>query len=179
MSVARSGLLAFAPLCVAACNMDSSPALQDPTTGTADTGTELVPVRQAIQQAEIAGSDLGTMNGAEVRKVVQPGPHCSFSYVEGGRPVFVTVPAAGGAARGYAKLHGHLVELTAAPPVDLSRGGTFRADAMAVALAPVEGGSAAPGQLREADLVFLLRQGLRVGYGGFYRCASDGLPGVH
>ena len=36
---------------LSACNMDSSPALEEPTTGMADTGTELVPVEQAIQSA--------------------------------------------------------------------------------------------------------------------------------
>ena len=161
---------------LSACNMDSSPALEEPTTGMADTGTELVPVEQAIQSAEIAGTDLGSMNDAEVRKVIDPGPHCSFSYVEDGQPVLVITAAGAGPARAYTKLHGRLVELPAASAAPLPGGGVFRAGGMQVALAPHEGNRAEPGRLVEADLLFQLQQGLRVGYTGFYRCERTGLP---
>lgn len=179
-----SGRAAAVPLLIAllvGCNVDSSPALQDPTTGTEDTGSELVPAQQAIQQAEIAGSDLGTMNGAEVSKVVDPGPHCSFSYVSEGKPVLVAALRPRAGAAGYVKLHGKLVELTAPVPDlrALASGAMFRTDGMAVAVQPLESADAVIGRQGEADLVFQTEQGLRVGYGGFYRCASDGLPQAH
>lgn len=158
------------------CNMDSSPATENPTTSLSGTGTTLVPARQAIQQADLAGTDLGTLNDADVAKVMQPGPHCSFSYVSGGRPVLVAVPGGASGSRGYIKLHGMLVELTAHEPDirALSDGGAFRADQIAVAVAPVEG--RANSSAKEADLLFALQQGLRVGYGGFYSCNQSGLP---
>lgn len=158
--------------------MDSSPALQDPNTRTEDIGTEIVPARQAIQQAEIAGSDLGTMNGAEVGKAVDPGPHCSFSYVKGGNPVLVVALRAGVGAAGYVKLHGSLVQLTAPVPDlrALASGAVFRTDGMAVAVQPLKSAGSVIGREGEADLVFQTEQDLRVGYGGFYRCESDGLP---
>lgn len=161
---------------ISSCNMDSSPAVENPTTGLRDTGTKLVPAQRAIQQAELAGTDLGSMNDAEVAKVVQPGPHCSFSFVAGGKPVLIAIPGGASGSRSYVKLHGNLVELTGtdADLSNLSNGAAFRADGMRVAVAPL--GRPAGTSAREADLVFELQQGLRVGYGGFYTCSERGVP---
>lgn len=159
-----------------ACNMDSSPATENPTTGLSSSGTKIVPASQAIRQADLTGTDLGTMTDADVAKVMRPGPHCSFSYVSGGKPVLIAVPDGASGSRGYIKLHGMLVELATGEP-DIrafSDGADFRAEQIAIAVAPVSG--RANSSAREADLVFALQQGLRVGYGGFYSCAEGRLP---
>jgi hypothetical protein len=165
-----------APVTLSACNMDSSPATENPTTGLSSSGTKIVPASQAVRQADLTGTDLGTMTDADVAKVMRPGPHCSFSYVSGGKPVLIAVPGGASGSRGYIKLHGMLVELeTGAPDVQaLSAGTVFRAEQIAAAVAPVE--DRANASERKADLVFALQQGLRVGYGGFYNCAKGGLP---
>lgn len=99
-----------------ACNMDSSPATENPTTGLSSSGTKIVPASQAIRQADLTGTDLGTMTDADVAKVMRPGPHCSFSYVSGGKPVLIAVPDGASGSRGYIKLHGMLVELATGEP---------------------------------------------------------------
>lgn len=174
--------IVFSAALLAACNMDSSPALENATTGLKDTGSEVVPAQQALLQADLAGVDLETMNEAEFSKVINPGPHCSFAYTGTGNPVLVAAPARD-VVRGVIKLNGRLVEVTsptAALFAELADGARFQSDGIAVAVQPRgEGDRLDTGVLRrEADALFKLKQGLEVGYGGFYTCAEQGLPNV-
>lgn len=182
MSAAARASVSLASLLLLSCNMDSSPALENATTGLKDSGAEVVPAQQAVTEADLAGIDLETMNEAEFTRVVDPGPHCSFAYTTTGNPVLVAAAGGGGGALGVIKIHGSLAEVTgnSADHSALRRGGVFQADGIAIAVKPFgEGDRLDNGaHRREADLLFRLKQGLRVGYGGFYTCAERGLPNV-
>lgn len=127
----------------------------------------VVPAPEAIQQANIAEVDPGELDEAEIDEVLGPGPRCSFRYSRTGPPV---VAAGTDTGRGVVKLHGRLVEVTAAGPDAgaSARGGvTLSADGIEIVVEPRGGTDEA---LREAAARMHLAAGLTVGYVGYYAC---------
>lgn len=183
MTRGQAAVMLSMTILLAACNMASSPAVENATTGMKDSGAQVVPAQQAVLQADLPGTDLDPMNEAEFAKVVEPGPYCSFAYTTSGNPVLVATPTPHGSVRGVIKLHGDLVEVTARNAMDLAglaRGTMLQADGIGIAVQPREKADRLDNGVtrREADLLFRLKQGLEVGYGGFYTCAEQGLPSV-
>lgn len=172
---------AAAAMAASACDSGSSPAGMAGGGEVSDQGTPVVPAQQAVTSAYLPSTDLETMNAAEFSKIVPPGPHCSFSYTSSGNPVLIASPSAGGASVGAIKLHGRLVEVrTSADSLQALAGGTvFQADGIAVGVQPDDAPDVTGSSPVNANLLLRLRQGLRAGYGGHYRCAPDGYPATH
>lgn len=141
--------------------------------------SRVVPAREAITTANIAMTDLGELDEAEIERVLGRGPRCDFSYSRDAGPVLAaSLPTdASGAGKGVVKLHGLLVETTArhtaAKPSSAS-GVTVSAEGMQVVVEPqADGTRSADGRsVREANARLHLDAGMSVGYGGFYRCGS-------
>ena len=162
---------------LAACGGNSVPDEQQQPDAL-KSGPEVVTANEAVEKAEVAKADPGTMSLAEIEKVLDPGPGCSFSYTEGTEPILVARVADGDGAsvRGVIKLHGKLVELRATSSHDSPKsgitlhGGGITTVVTPVAGAGVEGDDGA--QRTQADMRFMLDQGLSVGYRGFYTCSG-------
>ncbi|MBB4658133.1 hypothetical protein [Parvularcula dongshanensis] len=139
---------------------------------------EVVPARDAVMTADIPTIDPGTMNEAEIEKVLPEGPRCSFVYTAASPPVLAgALPAGGGPARGVVKIHGRLVALEGAvQDFDALRGGTRFASgdvSLEVSPDPQKEGRVRDGvRRRPADMVFRLEEGLTVGYRGWWRCPA-------
>ena len=139
----------------------------------------LVPAREAITTANIAMTDLGELDEAEIERVLGRGPRCGFSYSRDAGPVLAaSLPTdARGIGKGVVKLHGLLVEATArhtaATPSSAS-GVTLSAQGLQVVVDPQANGARTTdgSSVREANAHLQLDAGLSVGYGGFYRCGS-------
>lgn len=106
------------------------------------------------------------------------GPTLFISWV---RPFSSPFPAGQRvAADALTKLSGTLVPLKAASPdgfQGLTSGPSLQADGIHMVVAPVSGEEpeTVDGSRRwEADLLFELEQGLKVGYRGFYFCDTGG-----
>ena len=151
-----------------------------------DAPPEILPAREAVRRAELAGVDLAELDQAEVEKVLGTGAHCGFAYSRNAGPVAAVQvpPDAAGASRAVVKVHGRLVELQArfAPAsatsgADAANGAAaaliLRGDGMDVAVAALDG-AATPALVDvdtiEAEAVLRVEPGLEVGYAGFYRC---------
>lgn len=140
---------------------------------------EVVPGPVAVGTPDITTIDPAAMDQAEIRKVVPPGPRCSFAYTAASPPVLVGGVAARKASiAGVVKLHGRLVELTAqhAKTVDeLGAGAIFTTQGITLTVKPDREEDAEVGESQHrwpADLLFELDQGLHVGYRGWYTCTK-------
>ena len=172
---ARVGWPTVPALCVglfvAACGQsdapDDAPALP----------TEVAGVKTAagaLEGANVPTLDPGTLNDAEIRKVVGERPRCTFRYTSSGRPVLVAGRNPDGTfGAGLMKLNGHLVSLEPAPTVETSGSGGFVLGAPPLRLS-VKRLDDAPAEQQQApaDMVFEVGQRLKVGYGGFIACGS-------
>lgn len=132
---------------------------------------EVVSAREAVATPDIPTIDPQTLDTAEIEKVLGAGPRCLFAYTAESAPVVALELTGDKAGQGVLKIHGRLVKLAArrteAGGFDLS------AEGMSVSIQPAKGaGDAMPTELTEADMLFELEQGLRVGYRGWYRCTT-------
>lgn len=173
----RGLLLASTLLALAACERNVAPARTPPAEHVAGAqGATVTPAQQAVLRAELARTDPATMTDAEVDRVLTSDALCRFSYSRGKAPIVVIGGSEGATGRrGVVKLHGALVALRTVTAVDAPppRDGIHLvADGVDIAITP-RGQRTDGDGVREADMIFRLRQGLEVGYRGFYEC-DDG-----
>jgi hypothetical protein len=133
---------------------------------------------QALEGAHVPTIDPGTLNGAEIRKVIGDQPHCTFRYTSTGNPVVVAGMDQGGSpTTGVVKVNGSLVALKPDPAATPGKAGGFvlMADPLRLSVQPYSQAAASSkadeGQV-EADMVFEVGQQLKVGYGGYLECRA-------
>lgn len=160
-----------------ACERNVAPSRTPPAQHVeGGTGAPVLPAPEAVRTPAIARLDPETLTDADIAKVLPPGPGCRFAYTQFSPPVVVV--RAGQPAKGVVKLHGALVEVRprtgAADLGALATGPTLVADGLTLRIDPKEGEPVDPGmEVRHANLIFELKQGLRVGYSGFYGCVGQ------
>jgi hypothetical protein len=121
-------------------------------------------VEDALSNTLVSQLDLAPMPAAEADRVLGASAPCTFNRSPETDPIFWA--SEGGPAA--MKLNGVLVALEAAGETPAG-GAAFAAPGATVTVRPL-GDDAIWRQ--NAELVFQLDQGLRVGYGGFYSCAA-------
>lgn len=135
---------------------------------------EVVSANEALRSPDLTAVDPGTLNQAEVEKVLPSGPRCSYSYTEDSPPILVAVPLMETPqAKGLVKLHSRLVEVRAQSVTgveSLAQGATFRTEGLSITIEP-EGDAFA--ERTSANMKFQLDQGLLVGYRGWYDCSTS------
>lgn len=136
---------------------------------------EIVSASTAIQSPDIPKIDPGTLDEAEIEKVIPPGPRCEFSYTADSPPVVAAGIGADAAIQGVIKIHGRLVRMKAGDMKNfesLVSGGTFIADEVEFAVKPeMKAGEARGGDRRwPAEALFTIRDEHSVGYYGWYAC---------
>lgn len=130
------------------------------------------PAAQALAGAHIPTLDPGTLNTAEIAKVLGTRPLCSFRYTSTGRPVMAAgLGPDGKPEAGVIKLNGSLVPLQPAPAATgLAPGGLVLQDGpVRLQVEPVQSREIGLEPV-EADMVFEIGEMLRVGYGGYMEC---------
>lgn len=133
---------------------------------------EVVSAREAVGTPDIPTIDPQTLDAAEIDKVLGAGPRCIFAYTAESSPVVALELTGDKAGQGVMKVHGLLVKLAAQRAE--AGGFALSTDGMSVSIKPAEiAGDPMPAKLTEADMVFELEQGLRVGYRGWYRCTTS------
>lgn len=133
----------------------------------------VVSAAEALQGAYIPTLDPHTMNDAEISKALGRGPFCAFRYTSAGEPVLAIKPGnAQSQATGVVKLNGQLVTLQSQPNADSMMLTADNVHLRMTLADPRQGGEAQPERMRAADLVFQIDQRLRVGYRGYYTCAT-------
>lgn len=177
MRPALIAALAAMALNVAACG-DPAPGEGVDKPHEQKTMPAVVSASEAINSPHIPSIDLQSMDEAEYEKVLPGALACSFSYSLSAPPV-LAISMAEGPAAGVVKIHGRLVETHAQHAVTLQtlpEGATFVADGLRLEVIPDRDESIRhrDGTMqREANLVFELEQGLKVGYRGWYACAQE------
>jgi hypothetical protein len=121
-------------------------------------------VEDALSNTLVSELDLAPMPAAEADRVLGASASCAFNRSPETDPIFWA--SEGGPAA--MKLNGVLVALEAAGETPAG-GAAFSAPGATVTVRPL--GDEATWR-QNAELVFQLDQGLRVGYGGFYSCAA-------
>lgn len=133
---------------------------------------------QALEGAHIPTLDPSTMNGAEIRKVVESSQHCTFRYTSTGKPVVIAgVDQNGSTVNGVVKLNGSIIALQPDSGAPGSGSGGFALAADPVHLRvqsdPQAAASAKSGQGQvAAEMVFEIGQQLKVGYSGYLDCRA-------
>lgn len=140
---------------------------------------QIVSASEALNSANIPEVDLGTMDEAEIAKVIPPGPYCSFAYLKASPPVLAAAISGNGTAVGVIKIHGRLVKVTAQEVrvEELADGAVFVTKGVRLEVTPDlnQDSTLDDGKRRwPADLIFELEQGLHVGYHGWYSCGDAG-----
>lgn len=132
---------------------------------------EVVGAREAVNMPDIPTIDPQTLDAAEIDKVLGAGPRCIFAYTAESPPVVALQVTGDNAGQGVVKIHGRLVKLAA---LRAETGGfALKGDGMSIHIDPAAtADDPRPTELREADMLFELEQGLRVGYRGWYRCTA-------
>jgi hypothetical protein len=123
-------------------------------------------VQDAVSNALISTLDLAPMPQAEAERVLDGAAECTFNRSRESDPV-LWVAADGSAAA--AKLNGVLIGLEAESSAQ-DGGAVFSAPGTTITVRPL--GEEEADWRQEAELVFELEQGLRVGYRGFYDCPA-------
>lgn len=171
-SLAWKLLTPLAALLLTACG-DPAPGEGVKKPLMSDPPPEVVDARKAVHTPDIPTIDPQTLDAAEVDKVLGEGPRCIFAYTAESPPVVALQVTGDNAGQGVVKIHGRLVKLAAQRAE--AGGFALSGDGMSVAIEPAAAADdARPTELREADMLFELEQGLRVGYRGWYRCADAG-----
>lgn len=140
----------------------------------------IMPAEEALAGAHVPTLDPATMNEAQIRKALEPGPRCDFRYTSSGKPVLAISMAPGGAASGgVVKVNGHLITLEPAPEAAASEGSKhilMRADPIRITVTPDEAGEAVEREnvrRREATTIFEVGQSLSVRYLGYLDCTPE------
>lgn len=169
-SLAWKMLTPLAALLLTACG-DPAPGEGVKQPLMSDPSPKIVGAREAVGTPDIPTIDPQTLDAAEIEKVLGAGPRCIFAYTAESPPVVALELTNDKSGQGLVKVHGRLVKL-AAQRAEVG-GFALSADGMSVRIqAAAEAGDAMPTELAEADMVFELEQGLRVGYRGWYRCTT-------
>lgn len=139
-----------------------------PAPGTAPVKT----AAQALEGAQIPQLDPANLTDAEIGRVIGSRPRCTFRYTSSGRPVFVAgLMPDGSPALGVVKLNGNLVALQPDSAAAGAAHGGFALTAQSVRLSVQPKASTPSGEGRaEADMVFEVNPGLKVGYAGYLDC---------
>lgn len=171
-SLAWKLLTPLAALLLTACG-DPAPGEGVKKPLMSDPPPEVVGAREAVNTPDIPTIDPQTLDAAEIDKVLGAGPRCIFAYTAESPPVVALQVTGDNAGEGVVKIHGRLVKLAAQRAE--AGGFALSGDGMSVNIEPpAAADDARPTELREADMLFELEQGLRVGYRGWYRCADAG-----
>jgi len=123
-------------------------------------------VADALSNTLISRLDLAPMAATEADRVLEASAPCTFKRSPEADPILWTAREGGAAAM---KLNGVLVTLDAASARQ-DGAATFSAPGTTIAVRPL--GDDADGR-QNAELIFELDSGLRVGYRGFYGCTGD------
>ncbi|WP_118132971.1 DUF305 domain-containing protein [Oceanicella sp. SM1341] len=121
-------------------------------------------VQDALSNTLISRLDLAPIPAAEADRVLETAAPCTFNRSPETDPIL----RAGESGAGAVKLNGVLVALDAAGEPQ-GGGAAFSAPGTTVTVRPL--GDDATWR-RNAELVFELDEGLRVGYSGFYSCGA-------
>ena len=129
----------------------------------------VVTLDEALATADLPSLDPQFLSQAEMAEGLPAGARCTFTYIEGSRPVLAL--AADGSA--LLKISGDLVRLQAEPSA-LASGPTASAPgiSMTVGGADDEPLEPADGARTNATLTMTLDRGLAVGYVGTYGCVG-------
>ncbi|MBF9035404.1 DUF305 domain-containing protein [Rhodobacterales bacterium HKCCE2091] len=120
-------------------------------------------VEDALSNTLLAELDPAPIPADRAGALADDPVRCTFRYTEAGEPVLWT--GEGGA--GLMALNGVLVALEG--PAEATAGGEWTADGLSMAVTPL-GDEAGP--RGNADLVFALQDGPRVGYRGVWSCVT-------
>ncbi|KFB09271.1 DUF305 domain-containing protein [Nitratireductor basaltis] len=122
-------------------------------------------VEDALNRVQIASLDLAPMPEDEANEVLQAGERCTFRRSQESEPILWTTGDGAGAA---AKLNGVLLSLEGNEGrADAAE--EFASDGITITVGPFDEDD---DPRKEAELVFELSEGLRVGYTGYYACSS-------
>ena len=139
-----------------------------------DTTAEIVSADEAIHSSNITMLDPAEMNRAEIEKALGRAAGCDFSYTRAGTPILSVREPALGASETLAvvKLNGELVLLHPERPFVPNEELAVAADGMRMIVTPLVDAEARrnPFLTANAQMIFELDEGLRVGYRGFYSC---------
>lgn len=137
----------------------------------------IMPPEEVLEGANIPTLDPHTMVEAEVGRAIGDGARCEFRYTGAGGPVLaVSTPGDGAAESGVLKLNGGLVLLEPADGPGEREGVLLAAGPIRATVSPDR--SDEPEELngarrQEGDMIFEIRDQLRVGYRGFLDCMSE------
>lgn len=171
--------LVFALAGLAGCSQSEAP---DDAPSQAPEIASVKTAEQAVEGAHLPTLDAGTLNDAEIGKVIPSRPRrCTFRYTNSGRPVFVaSLSPDGNLEQGLVKLNGSLVPLEPGGAAIASTAGGFLLMSgpvrVSVQLNKEASLATAAGQRVEADMVLEVDKKLRVGYGGYLNCAATSAP---
>ncbi|WP_334061014.1 DUF305 domain-containing protein [Limimaricola cinnabarinus] len=146
----------------------------DPALGESEAPAETGTVEEALGSAQLAGLDVAGLKPEEIKTALGSDATCEFRRTNEGEPVLAMAGESGAI-----KLSGVLIPLAAGAPVAagaLDDGARFAAEGVDISVMPDPGAdwTDTEDSLRraEAEMVFHLEQGLRVGYRGFLDCAA-------
>jgi hypothetical protein len=128
----------------------------------------VVPVDQALANAQVPRLDPETLNDAEIREALGTGPVCLFRYTAAGRPVLAVRQSPEEGPGGIVKLNNHLVRLGAARDATSDGHLVLAAPPVRLTVTPPLPEGEIP--RRESDLVLEIGEMLRVGYRGNVSC---------
>lgn len=118
---------------------------------------------EALASAEVAALDLEGLTDEEISGTIGGAASCSFERAVRSPPVLVV---AKDGATGVMKLSGRLVRLVGSEEADATDAAVaFETDGARLVVMPTADND-------QADLLFELDRGLRVGYAGYWRCAA-------
>ncbi len=146
----------------------------DPALGESEAPAEEGTVEEALGSAQLAGLDVAGLKPEEIETALERDATCEFRRTNEGEPVLAMAGESGAI-----KLSGVLIPLAAGAPVaveTLEDGARFAAEGVDISVMPDPGAdwTDTDDSLRraEAEMVFHLEEGLRVGYRGFLDCAA-------
>ncbi|PHP26962.1 DUF305 domain-containing protein [Limimaricola cinnabarinus] len=146
----------------------------DPALGESEAPAETGTIEEALGSAQLAGLDVAGLKPEEIETALGNNATCEFRRTNEGEPVLAMAGESGAI-----KLSGVLIPLAAGAPVAagaLDDGARFAAEGVDISVMPDPGAdwTDTEDSLRraEAEMVFHLEQGLRVGYRGFLDCAA-------
>jgi hypothetical protein len=165
---AALALIAPAALVLSGCSRDSRPD-DDLSQIRPPQPIRVGDAAEAVSTSHIPTLDPATMTSAEISRLLGPGDHCVFRYTSGGKPVLAVRSSPGAAAIGVIKLNGVLAPLRSEALGQ--RRLAFTSQPVRLELELLEGGDFdTRGELREAELRFLVGKALEAGYRGYYGC---------